>query len=53
MGAHCFFKTRKLLQAFRCELKMFQSTLGKGLSFAKTKPALLNLWVISMIGKNY
>jgi hypothetical protein len=53
MGAHQFFKTRKLIQDFRCELKMFKSTLGKGLAFAKTKPAFVNLWIISMIGKNY
>jgi hypothetical protein len=32
---------------------MLKSTLRKGLAFAKTILALVNLWVIDIIGKNY
>jgi hypothetical protein len=46
-----FFQTRKLLKAFRYQLKMLKPTLGKALAFAKKIPALLNLWVINMNGK--
>jgi hypothetical protein len=32
---------------------VFKSTLDRSLAFAKKIPALVNLWVISMHGKNY
>jgi hypothetical protein len=41
---------KNILQAFRYQLK---STLDKGLAFAKTIPALVNLWVISMIEQTF
>ncbi len=31
---------------------MLKPTLGKGLAFAKTIPALVNLWIINITGKN-
>jgi hypothetical protein len=32
---------------------MFKFTLDTGLAFAKNIPALVNLWVINMDGKDY
>jgi hypothetical protein len=48
-----FIQTRKLLQAFRYQLKRLKPTLSKGLAFAKKIPALVNLWAINMNGKTY
>jgi hypothetical protein len=47
-----FFKTKKLLNVLRYQLKMFKSTVDKGLAFAKNIPALVKLWVINMDGKD-
>jgi hypothetical protein len=48
-----FFKTKKLLKALRYQIKLFKSTLDRGLAFAKKIPAIVNLWVINMDGKDY
>jgi hypothetical protein len=32
---------------------MLKSTLDRGLAFVKKVPALVNLWVANMSGKNY
>jgi hypothetical protein len=47
------FQTKKFINALRYQLKVFKSTLDRSLAFAKKIPALVNLWVISMNGKNY
>jgi hypothetical protein len=48
-----FFTIRKFLKAFRYQLQVLKSTLGKGLAFAKNIPALVNFWAINMNGNNY
>ncbi len=53
MGGHWFFLTKKLLKALSYQFNMLKSTLDSVLAFAKKIPPLVNLWVISMNGKNY
>ncbi len=48
-----FFQTKKLLKAFIYQFKMLKSTLDRVLGFAKQIPALVNLWVDNLNGKNY
>jgi hypothetical protein len=49
-----FLQTKKLLKAFRKQLKMLKSILGKGLTFAKKISTLVSLWVTNNIkGENY
>ncbi len=47
------FQTKKFLNALRYQLKVFKSTLDRSLACANKIPALVNLLVISMNGKNY
>ncbi len=47
------FQIKKFLNALRYHSKVFKSTLDRSLAFANKIPALVNLWVISMNGKNY
>jgi hypothetical protein len=53
MGTQWFIQTKKFLNALRYQLKVFKSTLYRSLAFANKIPALVNLLVISMNGKNY
>jgi hypothetical protein len=47
------FQTKKFLNALRFQLEVLKSTLNTGLALARKIPALVNLWVNSMNGKNY
>ncbi len=47
-----FFQTKKLHKDLSYQFKMLKSTLDRVLGFAKKTPALVNLWVINMNGKN-
>jgi hypothetical protein len=53
MDTQWFVSYKKFLNALRYQLKMFKSTLDKGLAFAKKSLALVNFWVSNMNGKNY
>jgi hypothetical protein len=48
-----FFHIKKLPRVLRYQLKIFKSTLDRGLACAKRKPALMKIWVTNMNGKNY
>ncbi len=48
-----FFLTKKLLKAVIYQFKMLKSPLDRVLGFAKKIPALVNLWVNNVNGKNY
>ncbi len=48
-----FFKLKKLLKAFRYQLKMLKVHFELRFSFYKKMPALMDHWVTNMNGKNY
>jgi hypothetical protein len=48
-----FFQPKKLLKAFRYQLKMLKVHFELRFGLCKKMPALMNPWVTNMNGKNY
>jgi hypothetical protein len=48
-----FFQPKKLLQAFRYQLKMLKAHFELRFGLCKKMPALMDPWVTNMNGKNY